>query len=491
MSKKKSILVLLVLAGMNCPSQIRINQVNQKVSTEVSILHIEPEQPVEGMPVIVYFRFTNRGSAPLTGWIGAEIHSGSGAPGVSQVDWEVKDLPPNQYTDGAVFVRAPDAGLNRLTRVFYYAIKKLENGQISKSSPQYGIGEYTINISALLRFRLETFRINHTRARTTDTNYGSLYVSLNDQPVMQPASSFLGDCRDGTHEFNKNESMYTAAMIKTFGNSGGSQFPVVNQVFDSGPFAVVPGVNATVKITYFIYNGGSITNTEEFLKGFAEATANQGLLNGPRPGRAAWFDIMRVLCPPLNIIGACDGFVVADSMLIQTNDLFNISGNGNVSFNRKFNSEEFASQIGCGSTSDYDVYSKISRLSNPGADVISPIYSSVTANRTLQISGTGFHNRPVTWQKMETISADGAFITVTDPAYGYVSGDKYHAPPGIKKPLLVIVRGTSPQTVINSNTYSVFSGSSFKNVTAIIQLIPGTQMNNIRAKQPYQRGAYQ
>lgn len=487
----KHIITLSVLVPLICNAQIIRTDVTTKVQSSVSILHTEPDQPVEGMPVIVYFRFTNRTTSNLSGWIGADINSGTGVPGVSQVDWEVRDLPPQQYTDGAVFVRAPDAGLNRSIRVFYYQTKTNTNNQVSKSAPMYIIGEQTINISALLNFQLETFKINHTRARSTDTDYGSLFVSLNDQAVMQPASNFLGNLQDGIYNYNKDEFSYQLALKQAFMNSGGNEVPKVNRIFDSGPFAVVPGSNATIKAAYFVYNGGSITNSDDFLKGFAEATASPALFNGPRPGRTAWFDVMRVLCPPLNVVGACDGFVVADSMLIQTNDLFNITGTGKAQFNRKFNSEEFASQIGCGNTSNYEVNSKISRLSNANSMLNSPIFPSVTANRTIQLSRSRLNNIPVVWQRLETISSNGDFITTTDAAtYGYVSGDSYHAPSEIKKPLLIILRGISPQTVINSSTYNVFSGSSLKNVTAIIQLIPGSGIIINRYNQ-YQRGGNQ
>ncbi len=486
------------LAGL---SQIRPG-IKQRPLTTVSILHIEPEQPVEGMPVIVYFRFTNRTSTALSGWIGADINSGTGVPGKSAVDWEVKELNPGQYIDGAVFVRAPNAGINRLIRVFYYTTKTVINDQVSKSQPMFEMGQQSLNIAALLSFNLTQFKINHTRARTTDTDYGSLYVSVNDKPVMQPASKFLGNYEDGTYIFTTDgdraamslqrkqamASSINAQQQVTF-TSYSVGNPKINNVFDSGPFAVVPEINSIIKPAFFIYNGGSIANSDDFLKGFAEATANPQLFNGPRPGRAGWFDAMRILCPPLNVIGACDGFVVADSMMIQTNDLFEITGTGNASITRNFDSEEFASQIGCGNTSNYQVDCQLKRLSHAGSmEVYSPIYASVTSKQKINMLSSLKNYSDIVWQQIETIADDGSFIMTPDPSYGVILGrNQYIAPDEITRPLLVILRGIQPQVVIDNDQYDIFEGSELRKVTAIIQLIPGQKMMNPNIYNNYNR----
>src|SRR5207253_3331328 len=114
-----------------------------------------------------------------------------------------------------------------------------------------------------LSFSLTKFRINHTRARTTDTDYGSLYVSMNDKAVMQPASKFLGNFEDGDYSFNtpQDKQIMTAQLMNNmlqaqsspyFANiSSSSQMiqlqPILNNIFDTGPFAVVPGINSVIK----------------------------------------------------------------------------------------------------------------------------------------------------------------------------------------------------------------------------------------------------
>lgn len=194
--------------------------------------------------------------------------------------------------------------------------------------------------------------------------------------------------------------------------------------------------NSILRIAYFVYNGGSIANSNEFLKGFAEATANPALFKGARPGRKAWFDALRVLCPMLNIAGACDGFVVGDSMMIQTNDLFNNTLFGNARFSRRFNSEEFASQIGCGNTSDYEVLSSTKRLSsaNDAYNNFSQVYPSVTASQKLNIFSAKEYKTPISWKTLETIDAMGNFIPANDPSYGYMTGNIYNAPQRLQNP---------------------------------------------------------
>jgi hypothetical protein len=484
------LLLFFVLLKNICSSQIH-GGIKDRPQSSVEILHVEPEQPVEGMPVIIYFRFYNRTSSNLSGWIGADINSLTGTPGQSSVDWEVKDLPSEQYVDGAVFVRAPNAGINRLIRVFYYNTKTVNDGHVSKSQPMFRMGEQSLDVAALISFSLKQFRVNHTRARSTDTDYGSLYVSKNDQPVMQPCSKFLGNLQDGLFSFNSDQdrqamasmnkqlTLNQAYSVAATSFATQQQQAILNNVFDSGPFAVVPDRNSVIKPVFFIYNGGSVVNTNDFLKGFAEATANPQLFNGPRPGRATWFDVMRVLCPPLNVVGACDGFVVADSMLIQSNDLFNVTGTGNAVYQRNFSSEEFASQTGCGNTSNYDVECVTKRISHAGMmENVSPIYTSVTANQRINLFSNISNSQDIVWQRVETIASDGSFTTTADPAYGYVESNKYVAPADVPRSLLVILRGVRPQLVIDNDEYDVFAGSELRLVTAIVQLIPGQRIMN-------------
>jgi hypothetical protein len=467
----KRLFFVIVLLPIACIAQIR-TPVRSAVQPTVSILHIEPEQPVEGMPMLIYFRFTNNSAdgRSLTGWIGGDINSGTGQPGTSTNDWEVTDLANKQSIDGAISVKAPDAGINRLVRIFFYETKNVTGGNITKSLPIYNMGQRNINVAAIITFKLENFIIRHTRARTTDTDWGSLYVSLNDQPAMTPCSYFLGDFENGSFEFNPVKEINIGAI-----GTGTSKTR-----FESDPIIVIPGINSIVRTSYFMYNGGSIVNSDEFLKGFANATANPDLFKGPRPGREAWFDLLRVLCPAFTFTGACDGFVVGDSMMIQTNDLFNNTLYGNARFSRRFNSEEFASQIGCGNTSDYEVISSTKRISSAtdSYNGNSPVYTSITASHKLNLLSSNISASSITWQRIETIDAGGNFIPVNDPSYGYVTGSIYNAPAQITKPVLVILRGTCTRYWVNGNSYDVFAESQLGHATAIVQLIPGQQKIN-------------
>lgn len=466
---KSNLSLSLMLLPLICFTQINRPGLNTVVQPSIKILHIEPQQPIEGNPVLVYFRFTNNDiqGRSLTGWIGADISSGTGAPGLSIADWAVIDLPNKHYIDGALSIQAPNAGTNKKVRVFFYETKNAVNGKLTKSSPLY-IGESDINIGALISFKLDKFFVHHTRARTTDTDWGSLYVSLNDQPAMKPCSFFLGNIENGEFQFSPHNGIKVNSPTTT------------KDRFESDPIFVIPGINSILRTAYFVYNGGSIVNSDEFLKGFAEATANRALFKGARPGRAAWFDAVRVLCPMMNISGACDGFVVGDSMMIQTNDLFNNTG-GIAEFSRRFNSEEFSSQIGCGNTSDYEVLSSIKRISSVN-DIYknySTVYPSVTASQKLNIFSIKGFSAPISWKALETIDATGNFIPANDPSYGYMTGNIYNSPAEITKPLLVVLRGTWWSSyMFNGNEYDVFSNTSLKQVTAIIQLIPGPKKLN-------------
>ncbi len=294
MMKKQFLLTLIFLIPLFIKAQeLPIRTFTTVPQPAVTILNTEPEQPIEGKLVTIYFRFYNPTDNPLTGWIGAEMYSGTGAPGKSVVDWPIKDLGNKQSVDGAIMVRATDAGIQKKLRVFFYETQQKNNTSIIKGAPKHVIAEKDINIAALINFRLNTFTINHTRARTTDSDFGSLYAAVDGQPVMQPASIYMGEFKDGTYPFGGIDANKTKLSI-----------------LETGPIALVPGLNSNVHIAYTIYNGGGVVEHYNFLKGYAEATANPALFHGPRPGTNTAFEIFKKLVLPFSAIGACDGLVV-------------------------------------------------------------------------------------------------------------------------------------------------------------------------------------
>lgn len=131
---KRNFSLSLILLPLICFTQITRPGVNSVVQPTITILHTEPEQPIEGNPVLIYFRFTNNDiqGRSLTGWIGADINSGIGAPGISVADWAVIDLPKKHYIDGAISVQAPVAGTDKKIRVFFYETKNTVNGSLTK-----------------------------------------------------------------------------------------------------------------------------------------------------------------------------------------------------------------------------------------------------------------------------------------------------------------------------------------------------------------------
>lgn len=456
----KIICLLFLLMPFMCIAQIK-SKVNAAVQPTITILRTEPEQPVEGMSVIVYFQFTNISvtPGPITGWIGADINSGSGAPGVSPADWPITELPDRQSVYGAVAVTLPDAGVNKLLRVFFYSNQQ-QNGTATIKSPPLYISQTTINIAALMNFKLENFTIRHTRARSTDTDWGSLYVSVDDQAAMNPVSFYLGNFQDGTYPFLMKDE------------NGQFTKPV-----ESGLFKLIPGNNSTIRMSYFMYNGGSIEDSKGFLKGFAEGTANPELFKGRRPGSSTVYTLARILNPFFNIFGACDGFVAGEVLDISSNDLFFNSINGSMVFNRRFNTEEFASQAGCGSTSDYEIQSLMKRISTASIPAyITPVFTSVTINRKINIRAS--MSETITWKSLETIGPNGEFFAVNDPAYGYFDGNTYTAPREITRPLLVLVRGVMNRLIIAKGSFQVIEGGSLGTSTAIIQLVPGARKIN-------------
>ena len=52
------------------PQTLAVTTISQP---NITILRTEPEQPIEGMSVIVYFRFYNPAETSLSGWIGADM----------------------------------------------------------------------------------------------------------------------------------------------------------------------------------------------------------------------------------------------------------------------------------------------------------------------------------------------------------------------------------------------------------------------------------
>lgn len=472
--KHTSILWLFLLAGYFAKGQTTTiaNELPQPV---ITILKTEPEQPVEGGQVIVYFRFTNKIDNTLNGWIGADLSSGTSAPGKSTIDWPVINLGKNQSIDGAVMVNTTDAGVGKKIRVYFYETQQLrEDNKLIKSEPMYVVGEKEINIAALVNFKLNNFTIHHTRARTTDTDWGSLYAVVDDVPVMEPASIFLGNFQDGTYPFKGKDA----------------EDKLLYDV-ETGPIALVPGQNSSLYIAYTIYNGGAITDHKGFLNGYAEATANPVMFHGPRPGSHAAMDAMRALNPFFNIIGACDGFVVMDTITINTNGIFSNTKGGNKDFSKRYNTEDYASQNGCGNTSDYEVSSSIRRMSNylNSSDDDPPVFTKITANRTVN-----FNEKmqakfrmvyDINWERTETIDRSGTFITVNDADYGYVSEQRYHSPAKISTPRLVILRGSLIYRMDDpkSQSLSVLNNGPLKQITAIVQLIPG--ITNVEGKIVY------
>lgn len=458
---KKNILLSLVflipLASMaQRPQTLAITSIPQP---NVTILRTEPEQPIEGMSLTVYFRFYNPAETSLSGWIGADINSGTGMSGKSQIDWPVQELGNKQVIDGAIMVNATDAGVGKKLRVFFYETQEIHPGSaIVKSTPKYQVAEKEINIAALINFRLNNFTINHTRARSTDSDFGSLYAVVNDNPVMQPASVFMGNFQDGTY---------------SFGGINADKKKLIN--LDTGPIALVPGINSSLYIAYTIYNGGGVAERDNFLRGYAEATANPVMFHGPRPGTSTAIEVLKKIFLPLSIIGACDGLVVMDTLTIQSNNIFtNTSAlQGYTEFTKRYNSEAYASQAGCGNTSDYTVNSNIIRLSKPGNDNYSTprVFININAEKKINLEGVSF---PIMWQSMETIDKDGNLEQVNDPAYGFISNNQFNAPHQVDKQLLVILRGSLlTSQVTDDNSLNNLNKGPLKQVTAIVQLVPG------------------
>ena len=423
----------------------------------ISILRTEPEQPIEGMALTVFFRFYNPAEASLSGWIGADINSATGTPGKSGIDWPVKELSKKQYVDGAIMVNTTDAGAGKKLRVFFYETQEtFQGGATVKSKPKYEIAEKEINIAALINFRLTNFTINHTRARSTDTDFGSLYAVVNDNPVMHPASVFMGNFQDGTY---------------AFGGTNADKEKLTN--LETGPIALVPGINSNLYIAYTIYNGGGVAETNKFLRGYAEATANPVMFHGPRPGTNTAIEVFKKLFLPLSIIGACDGLVVMDTLTIQSNGIFANTFSGEKEFTKRYNTEEYASQAGCGNTSDYTVNSNIIRLSKPSSDKYPtpPVFININADKKINLNTT--MNR-VAWQSIETIDKNGNLEQVNDPAYGFMANDQFNAPTLVDKQRLVILRGSLlPLQPADDNSLNTLNNGPLKQVTAIVQLVPG------------------
>ena len=465
--KKNTLLNMVLLipfaAIAQRPQTLAVTTIPQP---NISILRTEPEQPIEGMPLTVYFRFYNPAEAALSGWIGADINSATGTPGKSKTDWPVKELGNKQYVDGAIMVNTTDAGAGKKLRVFFYETRETySGGAIVKSTPKYEIAEKEINIAALINFRLTNFTINHTRARSTDTDFGSLYAVVNDHPVMQPASVFMGNFQNGTY---------------VFGGTNADKKKLTN--LETGPIALVPGINSNLYIAYTIYNGGGIAETNNFLRGYAEATANPVMFHGPRPGTNTAIEVFKKLFLPLSIIGACDGLVVMDTLTIQSNGIFANTLSGEKEFSKRYNTEEYASQAGCGNTSDYTVNSKILRLSKPTNDqYFTPlVFININADKKVNL----YTPLNVAWQHIETMDKDGNLEQVNDRAYGFITKDLFNAPALIDKQRLVILRGSVipwqatdgyslPSQAADDNSLNTLNNGPLKQVTAIVQLVPG------------------
>ncbi len=435
------------------------------VQPAVSILHMEPAQPVEGKNLLVFFRFTNSNpnGTTLNGWIGADINSGTGYPGHSTGDWEVINLAPNAYVDGAVWMKTPDAGMNRLVRVYFYQEQHINGNQVVKSPPLYTIGEQNIHIAAELQFSLESFKINHTRARSTDTDYGSLYVVRDGQPVMKPTAIYLGNFEDGTFPFQAANTNSDPNVLST-------------KKLTTEPFTIVPQQNSTIAISYFMINVGAIEDQKDFLERMATATANPEVFKVSH-GSSALLTFARVLNPFFYILGACDGLVVAERKDIQTNEFY-YNQYGNADFTERYNSEVFASQAGCGNTSDYEVNSKMKKISAPldGRYNYSP---GLKVHQNSKIDIEKLKMAYFTWERMETIAADGSFITTNDAAtYGFMTGTIFHAPAEVSSSKLVIMRGHRPRFLKGVDPLTAENDMSTEPVTLVIQLLPGAQQMN-------------
>jgi hypothetical protein len=477
----------LILIPMITFAQIQFNRTAASVpQPTVTILKMEPEQPIEGTLVTVYFKFYNNLTVPLNGWIGGDMNSSTGAPTKSPVDWGIKDLGSQQTIYGAIMLPATNAGAQKKLRVYFYETQQPINSQpgtasflpssftFTKSMPKYNYDETDINVAALVYFRLNTFTVSRTRAVSTDSDFGSLFAAVNDQPVMQPSSVYMGEFQDGNYPFSGKDADQKAVPL-----------------LETGPIALVPGINSTVHIVYTIYNGGGVANSHDFLKGYAEATANPQLFHGPRPGTNEAFEVLKKLVLPLSAIGACDGFVAYKDIVLQSNDIFNNPSSFTKPFNDQFNTEEFASQTGCGRTSNYTVSSAMYRGFEPQANgsglggIVQfgagggrmgmvdfqkvPIYPNVTGNRKINLA-----QNSVVWQRTETINGNGNFSETNDPAAGNITNNTYNAPANINQPQLVILRGTVQKSGTTENTLNNLNNGQLKEVTAIVQLIPGT-----------------
>jgi hypothetical protein len=473
---------LCVIAMMHgAAQQNRLSPYHE--SPGVQILQIEPQLPVEGQPVTIYFRFSNNspgGGLVLNGWVGAEINSGTSSPSQSAIDWPVTNLANNQWVDGAINVVAPSAGMQRTIRLFFYQTQsRASDATLTKSAPQYGVGDRMTDIACYFLFSLDKFIVKHTRARTTDTDYGALYATLNGQPAMQPLGVFLGNFKNGTFPMRGTDA-------------SGKPVSLI-----SAPISVVPGRAASLDVAYSIYNGGGIADQSKFILSMAQALTTPKLFDGAGAGHTNWETAVQVLNPFFNILGGCDGLTALDSITRDISGFFLSTQQTSQSFERDFNSEAYASQTGCGNTSNYTVLSSVTRLTSDGigqaavnqvalsAELLNGTGSNITPSVTMinRYVGPGSQvtlPTGILWQSIQTLDDNGNFMNVSDPAYGYINGTIYQAPAQWTKPLLVVLRGAAnsnqPQ-MENNNAPPVSS-------TYVLQLVK----QNLALREVYEPG---
>lgn len=177
---------------------------------------------------------------------------------------------------------------------------------------------------------LVSFHVYNTRAVDDDTDYATLSIQVNDQPVFN-RTIFIGDKVDnGRHGFvDKDTRIGLSAIVEV-------------------------GPNDTLKFNYVILNKGHANGDRDKVEEALGKVAGEALAKF-LPGGDLWSYVGKGIGELIKIIDAdCDGIVVADQFSFTGTDLQGLTAHGAYKVkDKRYPGTD--SHWGCGSNSDYTV----------------------------------------------------------------------------------------------------------------------------------------
>lgn len=370
---RRSFVALFVLMSACSPAEAPVDAKDQEHTShvagawvaseplpELALDGVEPERPVEGQPAVIRFSLRNPGTRRLNGYVAAVIHSRHATMNVGE--WALVDVAPgNQETvHGALSFVAPRGGKDiEYDLVYFEGYSYRQGGEFMSRTPTPPLVRVRgrMEIATHYRARLDAFKPVEARSRQKDTLYASIGSAVNREATYT-TTAFLGDFGDANRWMPISGVDPKGRPIDTL---------------DTDTAEMVQSANSKLRIAYSLMNRGTSgqETAREVMNAISEAT--NAFLSVVYPQASDGWNKAHDFTTRLNgwMTGTCDGPVAVENLELDWNKLDAETwplNEPDIPFATRswtveahHGGQDYASQIGCGATSNYDVRYTIRR----------------------------------------------------------------------------------------------------------------------------------